>query len=139
MSLLAWVIIKAGAQPIPIAGAMSDFSSAQYFDPPYQQQIKSRISGAEAQQITQQFWLIKQVKIEKFDVDGKLQITAEAPECVYDRLNGEANSPGELHIRSGDDQLRIDGQGFLWRQQDSLLIISNHVQTVIKKAPALHP
>jgi hypothetical protein len=137
--LLALAVMNSGAQQIPIAGAMSDFSSAQYFDPPHQQQMKSRISGAQAQQITEELWLIKQVKIEKFDVDGKLQIVAEAPECDYDRITAVANSPGELHIRSGDGQLRIDGEGFLWRQEESLLTISNQVQTVIKKGPAFKP
>ena len=106
---------------------MSDFSSAQYFEPPHQQQVKSRISGAEAQEITGQLWLIKQVKIEKFDLNGKLQITANAPQCFYDRITAVANSPGELHIRSGDGQVKIDSIGFLWRQHDSLLTISNQV------------
>jgi len=138
-ALLALSVVNTRAQQIPIAGTMSDFSSAQYFDPPHQQQMKSRISGAEAQQITMALWLIKQVKIEKFYEDGKLQIVAEAPECVYDRINAVANSPGELHIQSGDGQLRIDGEGFLWRQTESLLTISNQVQTVITRPTAIHP
>ncbi len=137
--LLSFAAIRAGAQPIPLAGTMSDFSSAQYFDPPDQQQIKSRISGAEAQQLTGDLWLIKKVKIEKFEVTGKLQLVAVAPECVYDRVNAVAHSPGELHLRSGDGQVRIDGEGFLWRQNDSLLTISNQVETVIDQAVALHP
>jgi hypothetical protein len=137
--LLSLALINAGAQQFPLAGSMSDFSSSQYFEPPYQQQVKSRISGAEAQQITEELWLIKQVKIEKFDATGKLQVVAEAPECVYDHINGVANSPGELHIRSGNGQWRINGEGFLWRQNDSWLTISNQVHTVIVKPPAIHP
>ena len=137
--LIAYVVMNAEAQQIPIAGTMSDFSSVQYFEPPYQQQMKSRISGAEAQQLTDELWLIKKVKIEKFDASGKLQLVAEAPECTYDRINAVARSPGELHIRSGDGQVRIDGEGFLWRQDDSWLTISNQVQTVIEKTTAVHP
>ena len=131
-------MMNAGAQ-IPLAGTMNGFSSVQYFEPPYQQQMKSRISGAEAQQLTGDLCLIKKMKIEKFDVSGNLQLVAEAPECVYDYSKAVAYSPGELHIRSGDGQLRIDGEGFLWRQSDSWLTISNQVVTVIDKPVAEHP
>jgi hypothetical protein len=71
-------------------------------------------------------------------VNGKLQMIAEAPECVYDRNSAVAHSPGALRIRSGDGQVRIEGKGFLWRQDDSMLTISNQVQTVIQKAAAVH-
>jgi hypothetical protein len=54
-------------------------------------------------------------------------------------MNGQANSPGEVHMQTGDEQLRIEGQGFLWRQNESYLIISNHVQTIIEKVPAIAP
>jgi hypothetical protein len=33
-------------------------------------------------------------------------------------------------MRTGDDQLHIDGQGFLWRQSDSFFTISNQSKTV---------
>jgi hypothetical protein len=35
-------------------------------------------------------------------------------------------------VRSGDGTMNIDGEGFLWRQNDSLFIISNRVETVIQ-------
>lgn len=136
---LALAVMNPSAQQLPIAGTMSDFSSVQYYEPPYQRQMKSRISGAEAQQLTDDLWLIKQVKIEKFGVDGKLQLVAEAPECDYDRITAVANSAGELHLQSGDGQLRIDGEGFLWRQDEAWLIISNQATTVIETSTAFHP
>ena len=58
----------------------------------------------------------------------------DAPECVYDTLNGVANSPGHLQLRTGDGNFRVEGDGFLWRQDDALLTISNHVHTVIEGA-----
>jgi hypothetical protein len=136
---LVCAVMNARAQQIPLAGTMSDFKSVQYFEPPYQQQMKSRISGAEAQQLTETSWLIKQVKIEKFDVNGKLQLVAEAPECEYDSTSDVAHSPGELHLRNGDGQVRINGEGFLWRQNDSWLTISNESQTVVERPGAVHP
>jgi hypothetical protein len=51
-------------------------------------------------------------------------------------MNGDAYSPGEVHMKTGDEELRMDGQGFLWRQSESFLIISNHVQTIYQKVPA---
>lgn len=139
--LVYFAAMNSRAQEFPIAGVMSDPRFEQYFEQPYQQQIKSRISGTEAQEVSDNVWLIKQARIEKFDTDGKLQMVAEAPECLYDRGNAVAQSPGKLHIRSGNGQMQIDidGEGFLWRQNDSSLTISNEVQTVIEKVPAVHP
>ena len=76
------------------------------------------------------------MKIETFDVNGKLQLVANAPECIYDPINGIASSPGEVHMQTGDGQVQIDGKGFLWRQSDAFLTISNQVQTVIEKTTA---
>ncbi|HUE36058.1 MAG TPA: hypothetical protein VMO20_01605 [Candidatus Acidoferrum sp.] len=125
------------AQQIPVGGDATDFSSVEYYQAPHQQQIKSRMSGAEAEPQEGGLLLIKQLKLEAFDENGKLQFVITAPECVYDPVKGVATSSGELHMRTGDEQLRIDGTGFLWRQSDSLLTISNQVQTVIEHASTI--
>jgi hypothetical protein len=121
------------AQQLPIAGGASDFNSVEYFGAPHQQDIKRLFSGAEAQPLPGGLLLVKQVKIEMFDLSGKLQLVAEAPECVYDPVNVVANSPGEVQVRTGDGQLKIQGEGFLWRQNDSIFTISNEVETVIDR------
>ena len=56
----------------------------------------------------------------------------EAPQCVYAPLDGVANSAGHMELRSGDGRFRVDGDGFLWQQNESSLNISNHVHTLIK-------
>ena len=114
----------------------SDFTSVEYFEPPHQQQMKSRMSGAEAQPQPGGLLVIKQLKLETFDMDGKPESVAEAPDCVYDTMNGMANSPGHLQMRSGDGKFRIEGDGFLWRRNNQSLTISNRVQTVIETAPS---
>lgn len=124
------------AQDIPLGRGASDFNSVEYFNAPYQQQVKSRVSGAEAQPLEGGLLLIKQAKFERYNEAGKLQFTAEAPECIYDPNNGVANSPGAVHMRTGDNRLRLDGLGFLWRQNDSFFTISNRVDTVIQKPAA---
>jgi hypothetical protein len=130
-SCFAAVIVRAQQNA---AGHASDFSSVEYFDAPHQQQMKTRMSGAEASPQAGGLLVIKQLKLEKFGVDGKLEAVVEAPECAYDMQNGVAGSPGHLQMRTGDGNLRIEGDGFLWRQTNQWLTISNRVQTVIQGA-----
>jgi len=37
-----------------------------------------------------------------------------------------------MALQTGDGKFHVEGDGFLWRQNDQLLIISNNVHTVIK-------
>ena len=110
----------------------SDFTSIEYFEPPHQQQMKSRLSGAEAQPQAGGLLVIRQLKLETFNPDGKPELIVNAPECVYDTFNRVAGSPGHLKAQNGDGKFRVEGDGFLWRQNDSFLTISNHVHTVIE-------
>jgi hypothetical protein len=112
----------------------SNFTSVEYFEPPHQQQVKSRLSGAEAQPQAGGLLVVKQLKLETFNPDGKPEIIVTAPECVYDTFNRVASSPGHLQLQSGDGKVCIEGEGFLWRQTNSFLIISNHVRTVIESS-----
>jgi hypothetical protein len=133
LSLAAAIVLASlhvHAQQFPISGSANDFNSVEYYGAPHQQDIERLFSGAEAQPLPGGLLLVKKVKIEKFDLTGKLQLVAEAPECIYDPVNNVANSSGEIHMRTGDGQLKIDGEGFLWRQNDSMFTISNQVETV---------
>jgi hypothetical protein len=114
----------------------SDFTSVEYFASPHQQQMKSRLSGAEAQPQAGGLLVIKQLKLETFTMDGKAEFIVEAPECVYDTQKNAANSSGHLQLRTGDGKFHVAGEGFLWRQNDSFLTISNQVRTVIETGPA---
>jgi len=111
---------------------VSDFTSVEYFEPPNQQQMKSRLSGAEAQPQPGGLLIIKQLQLETFNANGTPEMIVNAPECVYDTFNRVANSPGHLQAQTGDGKFRVEGDGFLWRQNDSLLTISNHIHTVIR-------
>jgi hypothetical protein len=114
------------------------FSSTEYYEPPHQQQIKSIMSGAEALPQPGGLLIIKQLKLETFNLDGKLEITIMAPECIYDTLNSVANSPGHLQVRTGDGKIQLEGDGFLWRQSDTFLTISNNVRTVIENGATIN-
>ena len=115
-----------------VVGHASDFTSVEYYPAPNQQQMKSRLSGAEAQPLPGGLLAIKQLRLETFGPDGKSEIIVNAPECVYDQLSGTASSAGRLQVQYQEGKIRIEGKGFLWRQSDSFLTISNRVSTVLQ-------
>ena len=129
--LLFIAIPNGPAQPSGVRRA-SNFTSVEYFEPPHQLQMRSRLSGAEAQPQAGGLLVIRQLKLETFNQDGKPEIVVTAPECVYDTFNHMANSPGHLQLQTGDGKIHIEGDGFLRRQNDSCLTISNNVRTIIE-------
>jgi hypothetical protein len=110
----------------------NNFTTTEYYEPPHQQQIKSILSGAEALPQPGGLLIIKQLKLKVFDLDGNLKIIVTAPECIYDTMGGTASSAGPLQLQNGDGKFRVEGEGFLWRQTNSFLTISNNVRTVIE-------
>jgi hypothetical protein len=133
-AFMAFGFYEVSAQQSTV-GHASDFSSVEYFEPPHQQLMKSRLSGAEAQPQAGGLLAIKQLKLEMFNTNGALEMVVTAPDCVYDTLHGEASSPGHLQLETGDGKSHVEGDGFLWRQTNQFLTISNHVQSVIETAP----
>ena len=129
--LLFAIALGVGAQQNGLQHA-NNFTSTEYYGPTNQQQIKSILSGAEALPQPGGLLIIKQLKLEMFNPDGKLEWVVNAPECVYDTFKGVANSPGHLEVRTGDGKIRTDGDGFLWRQSEQNLTISNNVCSVFE-------
>lgn len=130
-AVLLLVAVSAGrAQPSTLASA-NDFASVEYYGSPNPQQVKTRLSGAAARPLTGGLLEVTQLKLETFATNGRPEMIITAPECVYDQMNGLASSPGRLQLQRGDGKIRIEGEGFLWRQNDSFLTISNDVRTVI--------
>lgn len=111
-----------------------DFSTTEHYPPPHQNQIKSVFSGVEAQPQSSGCYLVKQLKLETFRETGEREIVVEAPQCLYDSKKRLASSPGRLEVRTGDERFVIEGDGFLWQQNESHLMISNHVHTIIRQA-----
>jgi len=117
-----------------VSGHANDFSSVEYNEPPHQQLMRFRVSGAEAQPLAGGLLVITELKLEIFDTNGTPEVVIKAPHCVYDTQKGLANSPGHLWLETGDGDSHVEGDGFLWRQSSSLLTISNNVRTVIEKS-----
>lgn len=106
------------------------FTSDQYFDPPHQQQLKLRLSGASASPLPGGAQDIRDLKIERYDVAGKLQVVVRAPQCTYALLDGVVYSGGPIELETGDGKMRTEAVGFLWRQDDNSLTLSNQVHSV---------
>jgi hypothetical protein len=124
-----WFIAAAGGRAQQNAHA-TDFTTTEYF--PDQKHVKTILSGAEAIPRTGGLLIIKQLKLQKFNADGKLECVVTAPECIYDTTGYTASSAGPLRLENGDGKFQVAGEGFLWRQTNSFLTISNQVLTRIE-------
>lgn len=120
---------SAQTPPAETSNHEANFTSVEYYPAPNESQLKTRLSGADVQPLEGGALDIKQLKLEWFTTNGLPQVIVKAPECVYDPNKGEAHSPGKLFVQNGDGKIRIEGDGFLWRQSDSSLTISNNVRT----------
>ena len=124
------------AQQDPLGGlkdlqAPGGFTSAQYFEAPNEQKIKMRVSGAEATPLPDTLMAVKQLKLEMFSTNGTPEVVVKAPQCTYAPLSGVASSAGQLELIALGGKLRVAGEGFLWRQGEGTLSISNRVHTTI--------
>ena len=110
----------------------TDFTSEQYFEAPNEQLVKIRLAGASAEPLPGGLLEVKRLKIENFNTNSTLLAVVRAPQCTFAPLDGVASSAGHLELQSGDGKFRVEGDGFLWRQNESSLVISNRVRTVIE-------
>ena len=110
----------------------TDFTSEQYFEAPNEQLVKMRLSGSSAEPLPGGLLAVKRLKIETFGTNRVMLAVVRAPQCTFAPLDGVASSAGHLELQSGDGKFHVEGEGFLWRQNESSLTISNRVRTVIE-------
>ena len=121
----------APAQTLPAGHAMG-FTTESYFEAPHDQQVKIKLSGADASPLPGGLLDVKQMRVETFTADGKPELVVRAPQCTYAPLDGGvASSAGHIELQTADGKFHVEGEGFLWRQNDSSLTISNRVRTLI--------
>lgn len=121
------------AQPQPARGGANPFNVVEYFPPPHHTQMKLQVAGSEARFEADKQVRLTQMKLQTFREDGQRDIVIEAPECLYDQTRRVASSTGRLKVQTGDERFSVEGQGFLWRQEDSSLIISNDVRSLVQR------
>jgi hypothetical protein len=127
--LAGWFAMATGVRAQQ-SGHASDFTTTEYY--PDQKHVKTILSGAEAVPQSGGLLVIKQLKLEKFDLNGRRECVVTAPECIYDTRAYTASSAGPLQLQNGDGKFQVAGEGFLWRQTNSFLTISNQVRTRIE-------
>lgn len=103
------------------------------YPPPNEAQPKTMLEGAQAQLQPDGLYSLKEAKLKTFSTNGTLEIIAETPQCVFDSPKRTASSDRQLQLRTSDGRFFIEGEGFLWTQASSSLIISNRVHTIIRK------
>ena len=135
-TLLFVALASSRAKEDPLGGLKdlqaTDFTSVQYFEAPNEQKIKMRVSGAEASPLPDTMMAVKQLKLEMFNTNGTPDMVVKAPQCTYAPLNGVASSAGRLELIALGGKLRVEGEGFLWRQAEGSLHISNRVHTTVE-------
>lgn len=121
------------AQPQASQGGASPFNVVEYFLAPHHTQMKLQVTGSEARFEADKKVRLTQMKLQTFREDGQRDIVIEAPDCLYDPTRRVASSPGRLKVQTGDESFSVEGQGFLWRQEDSNLVISNDVRSLVQR------
>ncbi len=117
----------------------SNFSTSEYFPGTNYTKLWHKLSAAQARSLPGNRQLLTNVKLQAFKVTGELELVIEVPECVYDQTNKTVGSPGSLQVQSGDGRFRIAGDGFLYRQGESRVVISNRVHATVETTNAAGP
>jgi len=104
----------------------------EYYEPPHEKQLKSLLAGAKVEPQPDGFYLVTEAKIQTFREDGSAEMLVTAPQCVVDSGQRVVSSPGLLRVQTAEGSFSIEGEGFLYRQTNSDLIISNRVHTTIQ-------
>jgi len=99
--------------------------------------MEMKLTGSEAVQLPgngKQFRVTKP-HFTSYRKTGETEVIVETPECLFDETNPKArtlSSDQPLSMRSGTDDFSIVGRGFLWRQNENTLIISNDVRALVR-------
>lgn len=104
----------------------------EYFDPPYELQVKSYLEGAEAEPQGDGLILLRDAKLQTFQTNGTPEMTVTTPKCIFNMKDQTVNSAGPFQMWTSDNALLQEGVGFFWEKTNSEFIISNSVQTTVR-------
>jgi lipopolysaccharide export system protein LptA len=125
LALFSW---PGRAQPITVTGG---FKSSEYYPAPNETQMKSLLEGAGAQPQPDGRLLVTEAKYRSFRTNNEVELSVEAPQCLYDRGRKAISSSGPLRMQIANGQFSIQGEGFLYQQTNSILQVSNRVHTIL--------
>jgi lipopolysaccharide export system protein LptA len=130
LAALVLAAASRAAQNQPVAGG-EGFKFSEYYEAPHETQMKWLMECGQAQRQPDGRVQATQVKYRTYRATGEGDLLVEAPECVYDPDQRAISSPGTLHAQRADGSFTIDGEGFLWQQTNTTLLVSNRVHTTI--------
>ncbi|HEV2207766.1 MAG TPA: hypothetical protein VG167_03275 [Verrucomicrobiae bacterium] len=107
------------------------FQVADHFDPPFQTQVKSLLKGERARPMTNGLTLVLGADLLLFRTNGEPELSVHAPQCFYNDKAKTAASAGPMQAQTADGKFSISGDGFLWKQTNSSLVVSNHVHSIV--------
>jgi lipopolysaccharide transport protein LptA len=122
-----FVTLAYGQQQTVVKG----FRFAEPYEPPHQNQTKYLLTGAEGRALRDGKVLLKNFRLETFAKTGERQAIGSSPECIYDTVNRLVNSAGPMQMQTADGKFFIQGEGFLLRQTNLSMVISNKVETTL--------
>ena len=135
---ILWIhfsVIQVQAASRPVVVLKKGFKIPDYYPakPGETNKLRSILMGDEARPQFGGQTPIKGLKLILFNTDGETNMVAQAEECIFDQSSQIATSEGVLRFNSGDGRLEMRGVGFLWRQTNSTVVISNKVHTKIQQ------
>jgi len=117
---------------------VKDFKFPDFFEPvpgqPRTNRLRTLITGAEAEPHLSGIVYVKEMRIERYQEDGRTNLIATAPTCVVDANQRVVSSTGRLEVVTANGQLFLEGnRGFYCQLTNFNLIVSNQVRTVIRQ------
>ena len=119
-----------GGDSQPVVGG-EGFKFSEYYEAPNETRMKWSMECAQAQRQPDKRIVVTQAHYRTFRVTGEGELAVEAPECIYDPDRKILSSAGPLHAQTAGGGFTIDGEGFLWQQTNSTLLVSNRVHTTL--------
>lgn len=132
LSLLAGGLAPAAEPPVLPGVVLKDFVWPDYYPPPRDKQLRFRLQAAEATPAEGAWVRVRQVTLERFSPQGQNELRVRADDCQFHTGTEEAHSPGPLELELQTGRLRLEGVGFLWRQSNAWLVVSNRVRTWLR-------
>ena len=129
-------LLSAGWAQFGAAGKILGFKLPDFYEAPpgTPRPLKTLITGAEAQPDARGIIAVKVMRIETYEKNGATNIIARAPQCYVDSGSRVVWSAGRLEMATADGQFFTEGnEGFYCRMNNTMLILSNRVRTVIAR------
>ena len=127
------------AQVIPSQGVQKRIKFPEYDRT--KGRITSLLTGDQAIPQRNGTVLVKGARMETYKYDGKqrkVDLIMEAPTCFFEFRTRVASSSGPMRVYRADGGAVLEGRGFSWQQNPSLLVISNNVRTITKQGFSLN-